>query len=170
MADDQSVAPKERVNITYKPATGDRQTEVELPLKMLFIGDYTGHADERPLEERRPINVDKDNFQQVLGEHDLSLDLTVPNVLAEGEDAGELAVSLRFKKLADFGPDAVAEQVPELRQLLELRAALTALKSPLGNIPTFRKKLQTLLGDAAAREKLMQELGLSAGAKEESGS
>ena len=42
MAKDQTVAPQERVNITYKPATGDRQAEVELPLKMLFIGDYTG--------------------------------------------------------------------------------------------------------------------------------
>lgn len=167
MADDQSVAPKERVNITYKPATGDRQAEVELPLKMLFIGDYTGHADERPLEERRPVNVDKDNFQQVLGEHDLTLDLGVPNALVDDKDAGDLAVKLRFKKLSDFGPDAVAEQVPELRQLLELRAALTALKSPLGNVPAFRKKLQALLGDAGAREKLIQELGLAT--KEEGG-
>ncbi len=160
MADEQSVAPKERVNITYKPATGDRQAEVELPLKMLFVGDYTGRPDERPLEERKPVNIDKDNFQQVLAEHDLKLDMTVPNVLAEGADAGELALSLRFKKLGDFAPDAVAEQIPELRQLLELRAALTALKSPLGNVPAFRKKLQTLLGDGAAREKLMKELGL----------
>ena len=161
MADDQSVAPKERVNITYKPATGDRQSEVELPLKMLFIGDYTGHADERPLEERRPVSIDKDNFQQVLGEHNLTLDLGVSNALVEDKDAGDLAVKLRFKKLADFGPDAVAEQVPELRQLLELRAALTALKSPLGNVPAFRKKLQSLLGDAGAREKLVRELGLA---------
>jgi type VI secretion system protein ImpB len=163
MADDQSVAPKERVNITYKPATGDRQSEVELPLKMLFIGDYTGHHDDRPLEERRPINVDKDNFQQVLSEHNLSLDLSVPNALLEDGDtkeAGDLAVKLRFKKLSDFSPDAVAEQVPELQQLLELRAALTALKSPLGNVPAFRKKLQALLGDATARERLMRELGL----------
>ena len=161
MADDQSVAPKERVNITYKPATGDRQAEVELPLKLLFVGDYTGHVDERPLEERRPVNVDKDNFQQVLGEHNLSLELGVPNALVDEKDAGELAVKLRFKKLADFGPDAVAEQVPELRQLLELRAALTALKSPLGNVPAFRKKLQALLGDAGAREKLIRELGIA---------
>ncbi len=160
MADDQSVAPKERVNITYKPATGDRQSEVELPLKMLFVGDYTGRVDERPLEDRRPVTIDKDNFQQVLGEHDLRLDIAVPNALVDDKDAGDLAVSLRFKRLGDFGPDAVAEQIPELRQLLELRAALTALKSPLGNVPAFRKKLQALLGDAAAREKLMNELGL----------
>lgn len=161
MADEQSVAPKERVNITYKPATGDRQAEVELPLKMLFVGDYTGNPDETPLEERKPVNIDKDNFQQVLAEHKLELSLGVKNVLVDDADAGDLAINLRFKKLGDFGPDAVAEQVPELKQLLELRAALTALKSPLGNVPAFRKKLQTLLGDAGAREKLMKELGIA---------
>lgn len=160
MADEQSVAPKERVNITYKPSTGDRQAEVELPLKMLCIGDYTGKPDDRPLEDRKPVNVDKDNFQQVLAEHNLGVEIGVKNVLVEDGDAGELAVKLRFKKLGDFGPDAVAEQVPELKQLLELRAALTSLKSPLGNVPAFRKKLQSLLGDAGAREKLMKELGL----------
>jgi type VI secretion system protein ImpB len=163
MAKDQSVAPQERVNITYKPATGDAQAEVELPLKMLFIGDYTGRRDERPLEDRKPVNVDKDNFQQVLAEHDLALTMTVPNTLTapgEGEPGAELNVSLKFKKLSDFAPDAVAEQVPELKKLLELRAALTALKGPLGNVPAFRKKIQALLGDIDAREKLMKELGL----------
>jgi type VI secretion system protein ImpB len=162
MANDQSVAPKERVNITYKPATGDRQAEVELPLKMLFVGDYTGHADERPLEDRKPVNIDKDNFQQVLAEHNLGVDLTVPNTLT-GEKGAELAVKLKFKKLSDFGPDAVAEQIPEIRTLVELRAALTALKGPLGNVPAFRKKIQAVLGDSAARERLLAELGVDKG-------
>ena len=52
MAKEGSVAPKERINITYKPATGDAVEDVELPLKMLFIGDYSGKPDPRPLEER----------------------------------------------------------------------------------------------------------------------
>ena len=66
MAKEGSVAPQERVNITYKPATGGAQAEVELPLKMLFMGDYTGRTDPRPIEDRKPINIDKDNFTQVL--------------------------------------------------------------------------------------------------------
>jgi type VI secretion system protein ImpB len=159
MADDQSVAPKERVNITYKPATGDRQAEVELPLKMLFVGDYTGRADERPVEDRKPINIDKDNFQQVLAEHNLGLDLAVPNTLT-GEAGAELSVKLKFKKLSDFAPDGVAAQVPEIRTLVELREALTALKGPLGNVPAFRKKIQAVLGDSTARERLLAELGV----------
>jgi type VI secretion system protein ImpB len=162
MAKEGSVAPQERVNITYKPATGNAQAEVELPLKMLFIGDYTGRADPRPVEERKPVNVDKDNFQEVLAEQNISLSLNVPDVLS-GEKDASLNVALKFKKLSDFGPEAVAEQVPELKKLLELRQALTALKGPLGNVPTFRKKIQALLGDQGAREKLMGELGLKEG-------
>ncbi len=68
MSKEQSVAPKERVNITYKPATGNAKEEVELPLKMLMLGDYTGRPDPRPLEDRKPINVDKDNFSKVMSE------------------------------------------------------------------------------------------------------
>lgn len=162
MAKEGSVAPQERVNITYKPASGDAKEEVELPLKMLFMGDYTGRADSRPVEERKPINVDKDNFEQVLASQDLGLNLQVADKLS-GEEGSQLNLSLKFKKLADFGPDAIVEQVPELKRLMELRTALTALKGPLGNVPAFRKKIQELLDDGGSRDKLLSELGLSGG-------
>jgi type VI secretion system protein ImpB len=165
MSKEGSVAPKERINITYKPATGDNQEEVELPLKMLALGDYTGRADERPIEDRKPINIDKDNFQQVLKEHDLSLDLTVADKLSE-EKGAERSLHLEFKSMKDFSPEGVAEQIPELTQLLELRNALTAVKGPLGNVPTFRRKLQAILGDDKARAELMKELGLGEGSDE----
>ncbi|MFL5405673.1 MAG: type VI secretion system contractile sheath small subunit, partial [Myxococcales bacterium] len=71
-----------------------------------------------------------------------------------------LNLKLQFKSLADFGPEGIVNQVPELRTMLELRAALTALKGPLGNIPAFRKKIQALLADDGARQKLIAELGL----------
>ena len=158
MSKEGSVAPKERVNIVYKPATGDAQEDVELPLKMLMLGDYTGRADDTPVEERKAINVDKDNFNDVMRAQNLAVDMTVPDKLS-GEADGEMAVSLKFKSLADFGPEGVVSQVPELRALMELRNALNALKGPLGNIPKFRKKIESLLGDAEAREKLMSELG-----------
>jgi len=156
---DQSVAPKERVNIVYKSATGDAQEEVELPLKILMVGDYTGKVDDTPLEERKPINVDKENFGEVMAKQNLSAAVSVPDKLS-GEKDASLSVKLDFKKLDDFGPEGIVNQVPELKKLLELRTALTALKGPLGNIPAFRKKIQATLGDDAARAKLMQELGL----------
>jgi type VI secretion system protein ImpB len=159
MAREGSVAPKERINIVYKPATGDAQAEIELPLKMIMMGDYTLRPDDRPLEDRKPINIDKDNFNEVMRKQDLHLTLGVPNRLS-GVEGDEMAVPLKFESLKDFEPERVVRQVPELAKLLELRQALTALKSPLGNIPAFRKLLQSALTDEAMREKLLKELNV----------
>ena len=159
MAKSGSVAPKERVNITYRPAIGDGQEEIELPHKVLAIGDYTGRPDDRPLEERKPISINKDNFQEVLAEQNVGVELTVPEKLSS-ESGGELSVKLTFNSLKDFEPEGIVRQVPELRKLLELRSALTALKGPLSSRRTFRKKLEALLDDDAARDKLMKEIGL----------
>ncbi|MFP4349781.1 MAG: type VI secretion system contractile sheath small subunit [Thermodesulfobacteriota bacterium] len=159
MAKESSVAPKERVNIVYKPATGDAKEEVELPLKLLVMGDFTLQEDETPVEDRRAFNIDKDNFNDVLKAQNLSLNLNVDNTLSDEPDA-QMSVNLDFKSLKDFDPDAVVNKVPELKQLMELREALTALKGPLGNVPQFRKKIQELVHDEGARERLLAELGI----------
>ena len=159
MAKEGSVAPKERVNIVYKPATGDAQAEVELPLKLTVLGDFTHRQDDRPLEDRAPIAVDKDNFNDVLKAQDVKLDIVVANKLVEDEEAS-MPVSLSFATIKDFEPDAIAAQVPELAELLKLRESLKALKGPLSNIPDFRKKVQEVVKDEAARDQLLDALGL----------
>ncbi|MDD1780501.1 type VI secretion system contractile sheath small subunit [Enterovibrio sp. ZSDZ35] len=161
MAKEGSVAPKERINIKYVPANGDTQAEVELPLRMVVLGDFKGHPEETQIEDREAVSVDKNNFTAVMKESDLSISTTVANVLAE-EDGQELPIELKISSLADFSPDEVAKQVPELNQLVELRDALVALKGPLGNIPAFRSKLQELLSSEESREKLLAELELAA--------
>jgi type VI secretion system protein ImpB len=160
MAKDASVAPKERVNITYKSATGDAQEETELPLKVLALGDFTGRQDDTPLEDRKPININKDNFTDVLREHKLGIESAVPDKLSADKGA-ELAIKLEFKSLKDFEPEGIVAQVPELQKLLELREALTALKGPMSSRRDFRKKLENLLGDEGSRKQLMEELGLT---------
>jgi len=158
MAKEGSVSPRERVNIKYKPSTGDAKEEVELPFKMVMMGDYTMREDDRALEDRKPINIDKDNFDEVLSKQKLSLSFNVEDRLS-GEEDSELAVNLNFDKLKDFNPEAVAKQVPELAQLLEIRKALQAVKGPLGNIKSFQKKLQTIMKSEGDVERLMKELG-----------
>jgi type VI secretion system protein ImpB len=74
MAKEGTVAPKERVNIVYRPATGDAKEEVELPLKMLVVGDFTCGKDDRMIEEREPTNIDKDNFNDVMRAQNLKLE------------------------------------------------------------------------------------------------
>lgn len=167
MAKESTVAPKERVNIRYKPATGDAKEEVELPLKMVVLGDYTQKADDTPVEDRALINVNKDNFNDVMKGHKLSLDIQTDDKLSEGEEAGKLNVSLKFDSLNDFTPEAIVRQTPELNKLLELREALVALKGPLGNAPAFRKAIQGVIGDEEAREKLLAELTAAAPKKDQ---
>ncbi|WP_459207680.1 type VI secretion system contractile sheath small subunit [Pseudomonas sp. MLB6B] len=153
-----SVAPKERINIRYISATGDEQAEIELPHKMLVLGDF-GMDDTRSLEDRSVMRIDKHSFNDVLNDADVRLALSVPSQLSAAPDA-ELAVNLQFRSIQDFGPDRIARQVPELNKLLALREALVALKGPLGNVPTFRKRLQHLLNDEQARKQLAKELDL----------
>ncbi|TVR00712.1 MAG: type VI secretion system contractile sheath small subunit [Desulfovibrionales bacterium] len=159
MTKEGSIAPKERVNIVYRPATGDAKEEVELPLKMMILGDFAQRPDDRMVEDRDPISVDKDNFNDVLKAQGLELNLNVPNRLSDEDDA-QMAVNLKFESLKDFEPDAIVQKIPELAKLMELREALKALKGPLANVPDFRKKVQELVKDEGARAKLLKELGI----------
>ena len=92
-------------------------------------------------------------------ESELSVSASVPNKLVD-EEGQDLAVNLEFKSLADFSPDSIVKQVPELNKLIELREALVALKGPLGNVPAFRSRMQDLLTSDESREKLLAELEL----------
>lgn len=165
MAKEGSIAPKERINVTFKPATGGAQEEIELPLKLLAIGDYTHRRDERKIEDRKPIGIDKMTFDEVLAKQELNLTLSVPNRLQEESETEELAVQLRVNSMKDFNPASLVEQVPELSKLMELRDALVALKGPLGNAPAFRKAIEGVLGNDDSRRRVLDELGLNTTAK-----
>jgi type VI secretion system protein ImpB len=154
-----SVAPKERVNITYRPAAEGTQEDVELPFKILVLGDFTGRPDDRAVEDRAPISVDKDNFDKVMAAQQLAVDITIPQALA-GEPEAELPVSLKFNSLADFRPEGIVDQVKELSELKQLRDALRFLKTGTANGPTFIRKIQDLMKDKDKRARLLRELGL----------
>jgi type VI secretion system protein ImpB len=164
MAKEGSVAPKERINVTFKPALGNAQEEIELPLKLLVLGDFTQQADERKVEDRKPISIDKNNFDDVLANQKLRLTLSVPNRLQEEGGTDELAINLEVDSMKDFGPANLIEQIPELKKLMELRDALVALKGPLGNAPAFRKAIEGVLADDDARARVLGELNMNAAA------
>lgn len=160
MSQDISVAPKERINIVYKSATGDQQDQVELPLKLLVVGDFTNGVMANTLSERTPININKINFNAVLKDQKIKLALNVPDRLSNEKDAS-LSVQLDINSLEDFEPDHLANNIPELKKLLALREALKGLKAPLGNIPTFRKRLAEIVGDATTRQQILAELNIT---------
>lgn len=157
MGTNGTVAPKERINIKYVPSTGDQQAEMELPLKMLIVGDFKGHAEDTQLEERQSVSVNKTNFESIMKESGLAVNTVIANKLTDNE-SDELSISLNFSSMKDFSPDSIATQIPEINKLIELREALVALKGPLGNIPSFRTKLQDLIEAEDSREQLLAEL------------
>jgi type VI secretion system protein ImpB len=153
----QDEIPASRVNIKYVKYVGDATEEVELPLKLLLVGDYTLKEDETPVEDRKKLNVNKNNFNSVMKEQKLGLNFSVKNVLS-AEEGDEMAVDLNFESLKDFSPERIAEQVPDLKILLEVRKLLMDLKGRVVNNTKFRKELNSILQDPSKIEALRGEL------------
>jgi type VI secretion system protein ImpB len=154
----QNEVPKARVNIKLDLHTGGAQKKVELPLKLMMLGDYSNGQEDRPLSERSKININKNNFDNVLTEFSPALKLTVENTFAgDGSDA---SVDLKFEKMKDFEPEQVARQIPSLRVLLATRNLLRDLKSNLLDNATFRLELERIVKDEALSDELRAELAL----------
>jgi len=112
--------------------------------------------------------VDKDNFNQVLAEQNLSLSFGVRDRLSpDAKDGDELPVNVQIKNMRSFQPDELVQQIPELKSLLEIREALVAMKGPLGNVKEFSRKLREVLSDEGARQRLLRELKLDEGSGSE---
>lgn len=123
----QHEVPKARVNIKLDLHTGGAQKKVELPLKLMVMGDYSNGREQRSLSERVKIDINKHNFDNVLAEFSPRLELVVENTLAD--DDTDTPVVLTFQRLKDFEPEQVARQIPHLRALLAMRNLLRDLKS-----------------------------------------
>mgnify|MGYP001280004427 FL=1 len=154
-----SIAPKERINISYKPAVGNAKEGVELPFKLLVLGDFTQRETDSPLEEKELLSLNKHNFSNVMSSLDLKLEFSVENKISS-EKSDAINISLDINSLSDFEPDSIIDKVDELKAVLQLRDALKALKGPIGNSPQMRKQIRQILDDDASRTVLKRELGL----------
>lgn len=154
-----------RVHITYDVETGDAIEKREIPFVVGVLADLSGQPDQPlpGLKDRKFVEIDKDNFDRVLGQVNPRLAFKVDNRLSE--DDTRLGVELKFKSMADFEPAAVAKQVPSLRRLLELRNALHNLRTSLiGN-----DKLETLLQEVLANHESLQRIAAETGSQAGSG-
>ncbi|MCK4341295.1 MAG: type VI secretion system contractile sheath small subunit [Phycisphaerae bacterium] len=150
MAKGPSKARESRVNIAITDALRGG-AEPELPFRLLVMGDYTLKDDDRPIDERVPADINKTNFDSVMQSFNLSLESSVDNRIS---GTGELPVSLKFGTLKDFRPESIARQVPELKNLLELRDALKALRPKMGD-KKAQKKLLEAIKDPEVRDKIL---------------
>jgi type VI secretion system protein ImpB len=150
----QKVRPP-RVQLTYDVEKGDAIEEKELPFVVGVLGDFSGNP-EQPLprvKDRRFVNVDLDNFDEVIEGMSPRAVYRVPNKISD--EGGEFAVELKFKSIDDFRPEAVVEQVEPLRRLLESRSKLADLRNKLAG----NEKLEDLLSDVLNNTEQLKELG-----------
>lgn len=120
-----------RVQITYDVETGGAIEKKELPFVMGVLGDYSGNpADPLPrMKDRKFVNIDRDNFNDVLKGCKPRLTFQVENNLQK--DGTKMGVELNFRSMADFEPENVARQLEPLNKLLELRTKLSDLKNKM---------------------------------------
>jgi len=152
----QNEVPAARVNIKLDLHTGGAQKKVELPLKLLVLGDFSNREDGTPLVEKNKVSINKNNFDAVLAEYHPRARIDVENTLAA--DGSDMAVELDFKSIKDFHPEQVVRQVPELRALLAMRNLLRDLKSNLLDNAAFRRELEKILKDDSLSSSLRAEL------------
>jgi type VI secretion system protein ImpB len=152
----QNEIPPARVNIKLDIDKGGAQKKVELPFKMLVLGDFSQKGDTTRLVDKEKINVNKDNFNQVMESMDLGLNMSVENKINPG--GGDMKVDLKFKNIKSFDPLEIVKQVPQLSKLLAARNLVKDLKSNLMDNKEFRKKLEAIMSDKGAMDSLVAEL------------
>jgi type VI secretion system protein ImpB len=145
----QKEKPPARINLFLEVLKGDAKKKMELPLRLLALGDYSQSGSATPLGEREKININKDNFQQVMKSSNLDR--------LKGGDA-ETKVHLKFDDLKSMEPEEVAKQVPQLAKLLSTRSLLQDLRNRAISTNEFRKELERVVKDKSALAQLKGEL------------
>jgi type VI secretion system protein ImpB len=156
-----------RVQISYDVETGGAIEMKELPFVMGILGDFSGQPVEplAKLKDRQFVEVNPDNFDEVLASMKPHLQFSVENKLSEDPNAGKLGIDLNFRSMDDFSPEEVARQVKPLKELLDLRTKLADLRGTLQGNDKLEEILQATLGDADKMAKLKEELGSQGGAQ-----
>jgi len=152
----QNEIPKARVNITLDVETGGAKKKLELPLKLLTVGDFSNGKATGRLVDRERININKENVESVLSDLSPQTRFSVPNVIKN--DDTEITVDLAFRSFKDFHPESVARQVPAVHNLLAMRNLLKDLKSNLLDNGSFRKELERIVKTQPELEGLKSEL------------
>jgi type VI secretion system protein ImpB len=154
-----------RVQITYDVQVGNAIELKELPFVVGVLGDFTGQP-EQPLprlKDRKFIEVNPDNFDNVLEGMKPHLSFAVENKLSEDANAPQLKVDLRFKKMEDFEPGNVAKQVKPLKELMDLRTRLADLRGSLQGNDKLEELLLDAVGNTEKLDKLKSEIGKKEG-------
>ncbi len=149
-----------RVNITYDVEVGGAIELKELPFVIGVMGDFVGKPEEPlpVLKNRKFVEIDPDNFNQVLAGMKPRLAYTVDNKMQD--DGGKMGVELKFNNIEDFEPDNVVQQVEPLRKLVEARQKLSDLRSKIDGNDKLESMLEDIISSADKQKELSDTLGL----------
>jgi type VI secretion system protein ImpB len=153
---------KPRVHITYEVETEGAMVERELPFVVGVMGDFSGDPTEplKPLKDRKFIQVDRDNFNDVMARLTPGLNLKVDNTLQD--DGSQMAVELKFRSMEDFEPAAIVNQVPALKKLMDTRNQLRDLMTKVDRSDQLEKVLERVLQSTDDLKKMGNDLGVEA--------
>ncbi len=151
---------KPRVHITYEVETEGAVAQKELPFVMGVMGEFTGNASapQKALKDRKFVQIDRDNFNDVMSRLGPAMNAKVENTLT-GE--GEIAVNLKFNSMDDFDPAKIVEQIEPLKKLLETRNKLKDLLTKADNSENLQDLLEQILQNEVDVKKLASDLGVS---------
>jgi type VI secretion system protein ImpB len=152
---------KPRVHITYDVETEGAQIERELPFVVGVLGDFSGDPTQplRPMTDRKFVQIDRDNFNDIMARMTPGLNIKVENTLAD--DGSEMAVNLKFGSMDDFDPAKIVDQVPALKSLLETRNKLRDLLSKADRSDELESLLEKVLQNETELKALSGQLGLN---------
>src|SRR4051794_16701508 len=158
---------KPRVHITYQVETEGAEIEKELPFVVGVLGDFSGNPTEplKPLKDRKFIQIDRDNFNDIMARMTPGLNIKVENTLKG--DGSEMAVQLKFSSMDDFEPGKVVNQVPALKTLLETRDKLRDLLTKVDRSEDLENILEKVLQNSEQLKKLSDDLGAKPAGGEE---
>ena len=158
-----------RVQITYDVEVGGAIELKELPFVVGVLGDFVGKPEEPlpALKNRKFVEIDRDNFNQVMAGMKPRLAFSTENKLQD--DGSKLGIELKFNGIEDFEPDNIVQQVEPLRKLVEARQKLSDLRSKMDGNEKLENMLNDLIANADQQKELSQSLGLdgAGGGKEE---
>ncbi len=148
-----------RVHIKYEVETGGATVERELPFVVGVMGDFSGNPEKplRPLKERKFIQIDKENFNDVMERIAPELNIKVKNTLKGDEST--IPVNLKFRSMEDFEPGRIAEQVPALKKMLDTRNHLRDLMTKVDRSADLESLLERVLQNEDELKTLSGQLG-----------
>jgi type VI secretion system protein ImpB len=149
-----------RVQITYDVEVGDAIQLKELPMVVGVMSDLSGKREDplEPIKARKFVEIDRDNFDDVLESCKPGLAFQVDNKLSDADDDSQMNVKLSFSDMEDFEPVNVLKQVEPMRRLFKARNRLRDLLTKLDGNDELDGLLRQVISSTEDADKLRGEL------------